>query len=127
GLATATSERRRCPERRLEAADEGGLLALREPRRGVVRHQRVVRGWHRAALDRFHDVRDAGVLWTAPLREVERRAAALDVALDPPGNRRDVRVPRPLRLVAVAVEACLDREGPRLRRVPGRLLEHGRI
>lgn len=59
--------------------------------------------------------------------KVERRATSFDVALDPPGDRRDVRVPGPLRLVAVAVEARLDREGPRLGRVPGGLLEHRRI
>ena len=53
--------------------------------------------------------------------EVERRAASVDVALDEPGHRRDVRVPAPLRLVAVAVEAGALRECPCARRVPVRL------
>ena len=41
--------------------------------------------------------------------------------VDKPRGGRDVRVPRPDRLVAVAVEAGLLRQRPRLRRVPRRL------
>lgn len=50
------------------------------------------------------------------LREVELGPSVLDVLDHSPGNRGDVRVPRPLRLVTVAVETG----------APGQFLDPGR-
>jgi hypothetical protein len=64
---------------------------------------------HRAGFDLLPAVLEVGLLVVVvvlgPLGEVHVAAALVDVARHQPGARGDARVERPLRLVAVAVEA----------------------
>ncbi len=123
GDASASAARwRGVGERGLETADQPRLLGGAQARLRV--QQRVEPGRHRAAPDRLDDVTDVDVLGPAPLREVELAPSTRDVALDEPGDGRDVRVPAPVGLVAVAVEACVLRERAGSRGVPAGLGEH---
>jgi hypothetical protein len=58
---------------------------------------------------------------------IPRPSSLVDLALHEPGHRRRVRVPRPDRLVAVAIEARPDRQRTRPGLVPWRLLRHRRV
>jgi len=66
-------------------------------------------------------------LRAAPFREIERCAALVNVVLDSPTKRSDIRVPRPLRLVAVTIEAGAHRKSTRLAARPGWLSGDWRI
>ena len=85
----------------------------------------VVPGRHSTTGHGLDDV--VRLLRPVPLAEVERAAAAVHVVRHEPRDRRDVAVPRPRRLVRVAVEAGVLRERAGLRRVPGRLLRDLRV
>ena len=93
-LAAASSADRR---RRLERPGEPGLeLCLLGRAQARVRMERRVEPRrHRAAADGVNDVARAGVLRAFPLAEVQCRAAAVDVVVREPRERRDVRVPLP--------------------------------
>ena len=111
-------------ERRVEPARELDGLVGGQVR--LVMGQPVLGRWHAAGPDR--EPRGAREVELAvPLREVDHVARGLDVALDDPRHRRDVRVPRPPRLVAVAVEARPDGQLAGARRVPSWLLDHARV
>jgi hypothetical protein len=111
-------------ERRVEAAGERLELLGGQLRFGV-RHP-VLRDRHTAGADREAGV-DRERVGAVPLGEVDDAAPVRDVVLDDPRHRRDVRVPRPLRLVAMAVEAGPNGERAGPGRVPLRLLDRGRI
>jgi hypothetical protein len=66
-------------------------------------------------------------LRAVPFREIERCAALVNVVLDSPAKRSDIRVPRPLRLVAVTIEAGAHRKSTRLAARPGWLSGDWRI
>ena len=111
-------------QRRFESGDQLGALGLAQLRFGMQRQ--VEPGRHLAFAGQFR--RFLGFAENArPLREIELFAAFVDVALHQPRGRRDVRVPRPARLVAVAIEAGPRGEFARARRIPRRLGLHRRI
>jgi hypothetical protein len=109
---------------RLEAGDERGLLAGREAR---FRMERQVDRQRHLALPQFLGRFVGILLWAVPLRDVEVLAPFLNVAVDQPGDRRDARIPGPLRLVAVTVGAGAEEKLAGVWRIPFRLRDDRRV
>ncbi len=107
-----------------QASDKCLALGGRQPRIRV--RQQVGPQRHLAIAILFRRLVALLVL-AAPLRNVELRAGLLDVALHLPRDRGDIAVPRPDRLVAMAVRAGAEEERPRLWAVPGRFGLHRRV
>ena len=66
-------------------------------------------------------------LGAIPFGEIEMRAAAVHVALDQPGDWRDVRIPGPRGLIAMAVKTGAAEQFPGFRRIPRGFFRRGRI
>ncbi len=111
-------------ERALESPDELRLLGRGEACLRV--DDLVLERRHLAFLSSGSGLQ-RGLLGLAPFGEVEGCAPLVHVFLDEPRDRGDVRVPRPDRLVRVAVVARSDGELAGSRAVPFRLLLHGRV
>ena len=115
GLAIRTSPRGRAPV---------GSSRVGELRFGV--HEAIAPRRHLAHEHARRRLRHQ-VVRARPVREVEHRACGVDVVLHDPRERSDVRVQRPLRAIAVAVEARAYRELARRRRIPVWLLDDRRV
>ncbi len=67
-------------------------------------HRKIEPRRHFTLFDLFRDI--FGVLLrVVPLGEIQMAASAVDVSLEKPRYRRDVRIPGPNGLIAVTVEA----------------------
>jgi hypothetical protein len=64
------------------------------------------------------------LLGPVPFGKIELPAASIHIALDQPGDRREVRIPRPAGFVAVAILTGANRQLSCLLATPDRLLEH---
>ncbi len=100
-----------------EPAQEIVLLADRKP--AVSMSEDVTARRHVAPSESFHGVHRLLLLPPVPLGKVQRPSAFIHISLNSPRDGRDVSVPGPDSLVAVAVEAHPSRQAPRPGTVPG--------
>jgi hypothetical protein len=112
------------PKGGYEAINEILTIFIRKARLGVERQKEP--GRHLSLPNEFSGFISV-ILVPTPLGDVEVRSALFDVSLDEPRCRRDKAVPRPFRLVAVAVLACEEEDLARSGTIPLWLPDHRRI
>src|SRR5579871_66768 len=93
------------PQRFLRAGDQLLLISRGEFRGGVQGY--VEPGGHVAAVDLNRHITGMP-LRVVPLAEIQMPAPLVDVPCDEPGDGRDVGIPSPNRLIAVAVVTGID-------------------